>query len=204
MNFDELKKEWDEQIIDEKELNPQLDKMEEAHLPIDNIRRKMKKEFYVQLGSMILVFFLPKIFNFNEKETFVFIFFYGLAAAFTFYYFYKFFKFYKHSYNLTYNSTRNLTWFYYELKMNIELYKAFTYILIFITISALFVFTSIVNGNNFLSFFTFHPEDTKHSWALINFIIYILIALVITEVYPTIVYGRPLKQVKKVLDELDE
>ena len=131
MNFDKLQEEWNNSN-DSKIAVPSDVKMQEAHTPIDEVRKNMRRECYTQLFCLVLMGFAPVIFNFPSQLTTVFIGTYGMAVAFTLYYFYKFFKFYKHSYDLSFDSRKNLLWFYYELKLNIELYKALTYILFFI------------------------------------------------------------------------
>lgn len=202
MNFDELQKQWNDQKVDDLPMDTRLDKMGEANLPIDNVRRKMKKEFFTQLVCFVIILSFPLLITISEIQLLIFGVFFTFFTAFILYYFYKFFKFYKHSYNLSFNSTRNLAWFYYELKMNIELYKALTYILFFIGFSYGFVAATMVEGHTI--FDGLISRYRTSSSFIVVIVVIILFSFTIAEMYPNYMYGKDLKRIKKVLDELDE
>ncbi len=205
MNFDKLQEQWNNSNDGNIQLPTKLDKIKEAHTPIDEVRKNMRKEFFTQAICLIILGFSPVIFNFPPQLTTAFIFTYGLAVAFTAYYFYKFFKFYKHSYDLSFDSRKNLLWFYYELKLNIELYKALTYILFFIGFGfGAIAYTILkstgasINDASFLQLF-----DNKIV-LVATIIIIMALSFVGGEYWPEYYYGKNLKKVKTILDQLDE
>lgn len=205
MNFDKLQEQWNNSNESNIQLPTKLDKIKEAHTPIDEVRKNMRTEFLTQAVCLIIMGFSPLIFNFPPQLTTAFIFTYGLVVAFTAYYFYKFYKFYKHSYDLSFDSRKNLLWFYYELKLNIELYKALTYIILFIGL-AFGVITYMILKNT--------GATVKEAEFLLLFenkivLISTLIAIVLAsfagaEYWPQYYYGKNLKKVKSILDQLDE
>jgi len=199
MNFDNLKNEW--QANDAEELNISADmlKIKEARTPIDIIRRKMKLEFNYQLVTLIILALLPYILGFSPNMKLMYLAFYAVTCGFTAYYFFKFYQFYKHSYDMSMDTRKSILWFYYEMKLNVELYKALTYIITFIGLAFISVYLFIEKA----SIFARLVSKLSPVYILLNCFITILIIGAITELWAWYYYGKYLKRVKKVVDELD-
>lgn len=202
MNFNELQKQWNSEPTDKIQVPDTIETIKEAQTPIDRVRRKMKTDFFMQAFLLVAVAFAPIVFDFSDKLTKVFIPFYGVAAGFMIYYFYKFYVFYKKSYDMTFDSRKNLLWFYYELKLNIELYKALTYIMFFLGFSFGILAGSVTKENKIAQFF----DDSSSGLPLVITLIagLIIFSFFMAEFIPRWYYGKHLKQVKNVLDQLDE
>ena len=203
MNFNELQQQWNNEPTDKISVPTTIDTLKEAQTPIDRVRKKMKADFFMQAFLIVLTGFAPLIFNFSDKLTALFVPFYAVTIGFMAYYFYKFFVFYKKSYNMTFDSRKNLLWFFYELKLNIELYKALTYIMFFVGFSFGVLAGTITKDENAITNFL----DKKE--AGLPMIIALLAGLIIfslfmAEFIPRWYYGKHLKQVKTILDQLDE
>ncbi len=199
MNFDQLKNEWNNEeakgpVVLEKALQ-----IKEAHMPIDQIRKKMKSEFFVQLLALLLIAFTPKIFNFSPEMRPIFIAFYALAFGFTAYYFFKFYVFYKNTYHMAIDTRKTLLWFYYEMKLNIELYKALTYMLGLIGLAGFIAYIFINKGGAINS-------DTKNLTLMIIVVCFSSIFLLglVTEFWARSYYGKDLNRIKLVIDQLDD
>lgn len=205
MSFDKLKEQWHQESSENIDIPDDLSKLRRAHTPIDLVRKTMRNEFFVQIFTLIASIFVPKILHFNSVLMGIYMFFYALMVVFTLYYFYKFFVFYKRSYDLTFDSRKNLLWFYYELKLNIELYKALTYILIFITQSFVIVAVFVINGNKMDDMLEklSHISSSNIHVLLIAFAV-MLVSFLLAESWSNFSYGKQLKRIKKVLDQLDE
>ena len=54
MNFDKLQEQWKSEPAEYSEIPKELDKIKEAHNPIDKVRSNMKKELIVQLCLLLL------------------------------------------------------------------------------------------------------------------------------------------------------
>ncbi|WP_113662498.1 hypothetical protein [Pedobacter nanyangensis] len=200
MNFDQLKDEWNNNSAQHQEVSEDMLKIKEARTPIDKIRKQMKQEFLIQVFSLALAAFVPQIFDFSISLKSTYLIFYGVVVAFCTYYFYKFYTFYKHSYDLSIDSRKNLLWFYYEMKLNIELYKALTYIIGFIMLS--FCATALfLTKNDLLQRIL---EKLSLVYLALNAFIAILIIGVITELWARFYYGKYIKEIKVIIDSLDE
>jgi len=199
MNFDDIKNEWNAESLEGSNISTDMLKIKQAHTPIDKIRGKMKHEFFYQIFFLILMAFTPYFFGFSSAMNQVFLIFYAITCGFTAYYFFKFYLFYKNSYDMSLDTRKNILWFFYEMKLNIELYKALTYIVAFIGVAFIAIYLFIEKAsilNKILA-------KLSSVYILLNCFITILIIGVITELWAWYYYGKYLKQVKKVVDELD-
>lgn len=203
MNFNELQKQWNDEPTNKITVPTEIDTLRKAQTPIDKVRKKMKMDFITQIVLLIAIAFVPLIFDFSDNLTAVFIPFYGVMLGFMAYYFYKFFVFYKKSYDLTFDSRKNLLWFFYELKLNIELYKALTYIMFFLGFSFGILAGTLTKDNSKVDAFLSGLHD-KNQALIIFVIIMVLFSFFMAEYIPRWYYGKHLKQVKAVLDQLDE
>ena len=129
----------------------------------------------------------------------VFLMFYAITCGFTAYYFFKFYLFYKNSYDMSLDTRKNILWFYYEMKLNIELYKALTYIVAFIGAAFLAVYLFVERASIFVRILS----KLSSVYILLNCFISILIIGAITELWAWYYYGKHIKQIKAVVDELD-
>ncbi|MCZ4245054.1 hypothetical protein [Pedobacter punctiformis] len=200
MNFDQLKNDWNKPETEETEILQSMLHIKEAHTPIDKIRKQMKCEFFVQLASLLFIALTPRIFGFPPEIKPVFMAFYAVTCGFCAYYFFKFYVFYKHSYDLSLDTRKNLLWFYYEMKLNIELYKALTYILAFIVLSFAAVYLLMVRGTIFQHIL----DKVSMIYIILNCFITILIVGLITELWAKFYYGKYVKELKKIIDKLDD
>lgn len=207
MNFDELKAQWDNESDNDIKIPENIEQLKAAQTPIDAVRKKMKNEFFVQMAFLIIGIFIPALLGLSSILTIVFFFCYGLMVTFTLYYFYKFFVFYKKSYDLNYDTRKNLLWFYYELKLNIELYKALNYILFFIgfIMGVLLVIALKASGNELeMPIIDKIVEKFRVLYFVGMFLISLLFSFGMAELIPRLYYGKYLKQIKTILDDLDE
>ncbi|MBE5318546.1 hypothetical protein IM793_05225 [Pedobacter sp. MR2016-19] len=199
MNFDDLKNEWNAENPEGSNISTDMLKIKQAHTPIDKIRAKMKHEFFYQLFFLGFMALIPYFFGFSTTVNRVYLITYAITCGFTAYYFFKFYVFYKNSYDMSIDTRKNILWFYYEMKLNIELYKALTYIVAFISVGFLAAYLFIEKA----WFFTSILGKLSPVYILLNCFITILIIGAITELWAWFYYGKYLKQVKKVVDELD-
>ncbi len=199
MNFDDLKNEWNAESSEGNSISTDMLKIKQAHTPIDKIRAKMKHEFFYQLFFLVFMAFIPYLAGFSTAINQVYLMTYSITCGFTAYYFFKFYIFYKNSYDLSMDTRKNILWFYYEMKLNVELYKALTYIVAFIAVGFLFAYLFIEQASVFARLL----KKLSTVYILINCFVTILVIGAITELWAWFYYGKYLKQVKKIVDELD-
>lgn len=131
MNFDDLKKAWEEEG-EGKDLKEVQLSVEHANNAIDKVRANMRLDFYglLVLGVLAIVglSYVGLKVDIQPIVFFTIVSFTFLFFSLMFFFCFKFYKFYKHSYNLSYDSRDNLMWFYYELRYFIEFYHTFFFV----------------------------------------------------------------------------
>lgn len=199
MNFDDLKNEWNADDTAETGISENMLNIKQARTPIDIIRKKMKHEFFYQVAALIIMALVPYLFDFSAQIKMIYLVFYAITCGFTAYYFFKFYRFYKNSYDMSMDSRKSILWFYYEMKLNVELYKALTYIVAFIGVAFFAIYLFVERASIFVKIMS----KLSPVYILLNCFISIIIIGVITELWAWYYYGKYLKRVKKVVDELD-
>lgn len=193
MNFDELKKQWDNQPTENIEINTDLEIKQEANTVIDKVRKVMKKDFYFQLTSFPILLIYP--FLFGLKSPII----WWMIACICFIMVVPLFyliKFYKSSYKLEYNSLRNINWFYYNFKSSINIFSLYTYticILCILFIGTVFIEKYPLNPNNFIIIF------------MVIFIpIYVVFCIWMLKWWINKLYKKPLLELEEILNQLEE
>lgn len=206
MNFDKLQEQWNQEN-NEVSLPQNLDKIKEAHNPIDKVRRNMKFDLISQAVLTVLIGFVPYIKR-NEwdfQSISIFALFYVLMVGFMLYYTLKFRRFYKQSYNLSYDSRKNLMWFAYELRLFIELYRALTFIMMFLGMALGLYFGMHFNTTG-QDIFHLKDADFLKLFGVLFFMVAFLLGLVVLfmEFVINHYYGKYYKKIKNILNQLDE
>ncbi len=206
MNFDKLQEQWNQEN-NEVSLPQNLDKIKEAHNPIDKVRRNMKFDLISQAVLTVLIGFVPyaKRNEWDFQSISIFALFYVLMVGFMLYYTLKFYRFYKQSYNLSYDSRKNLMWFAYELRLFIELYRALTFIMMFLGMALGLYFGMHFNTTG-QDIFHLKDADFLKLFGVLFFMVAFLLGLVVLfmELVINHYYGKYYKKIKNILNQLDE
>ena len=206
MNFDKLQEQWNQEN-NEVSLPQNLDKIKEAHNPIDKVRRNMKFDLISQAVLTVLIGFVPyaKRNEWDFQSISIFALFYVLMVGFMLYYTLKFHRFYKQSYNLSYDSRKNLMWFAYELRLFIELYRALTFIMMFLGMALGLYFGMHFNTTG-QDIFHLKDADFLKLFGVLFFMVAFLLGLVVLfmEFVINHYYWKYYKKIKNILNQLDE
>ena len=206
MNFDKLQEQWNQEN-NEVSLPQNLDKIKEAHNPIDKVRRDMKFDLISQAVLTVLIGFVPyaKRNEWDFQSISIFALFYVVMVGFMLYYTLKFYRFYKQSYNLSYDSRKNLMWFAYELRLFIELYRALTFIMMFLGMALGLYFGMHFNTTG-QDIFHLKDADFLKLFGVLFFMVAFLLGLVVLfmEFVINHYYGKYYKKIKNILNQLDE
>ena len=200
MNFDEIKSNWDNEGSDDVNIPGSITELKRAKHPIDKIKKNMKFEFYGQVLCIITVPFLTQqIFIGSLQE--LFLGFYAVFVLISAYYFYHFHVFYKQT-NLNATSSKdNLYELYYNLRLNMERYKSFGFLLIPFIIGFAALTWIEKPGHLDLDKAMFFGNLITYLTAMIVAVI-VYIALIVFWV--EMVYGKYTRQIKDILQELKE
>ena len=184
MNFDELQKQWNDQSSEDVKIEKDLEIKKVANTVVDKVRAVMKKDFFFQLTSFPILLVFPYLFDSSSNLIWwvIICLFATMIVPFVY-----IFKFYKRSYNLEYNSLKNINWFYYNYKSSIDIYSIYSYIVFILMI--MFVGIIYIQKNDFL-----HFENVFLLWLYIisTLIIYILICVFILKWWINKLYKKPL------------
>jgi hypothetical protein len=127
---------------------------------------------------------------------------YTAMIMLTLFYYVKFYLFYKRLNNITLNSKDNLYALYYDIKLNIEMYRAFNYSII--PLLLLYQVMVIMATDDFL---TTGPRYKRVMFIGLFgslFLMAIGMSILFVEYFIKRLYGKYLEQVHKVLEELKE
>lgn len=200
MNFDDLQSAWHSDKGNDIVVPDSVAKLRSVVTPVQHIRRNMRKEFVVMLVIIIAFPFFPL----TVAKGLALVPFYAMYAAMvilTVFYFIKFYLFYKRLDTVTLNSKDSLYEVYYDIKLNIEMYRSFNYAIIpLLLLYQVMVMISLPSrgaafANRNVYFIIIFS---------VTFLVFMGIMLVFVEWWISYFYGSYLKQVKKVLDELKE
>ena len=202
MNFDDIKSAWDNESGNEMDIPESVKRLKRAEHPIDQLKRNIRNEWYLQLTAIIFLGAIPLLFRINENLYFMYYILYVLMIAISAYYFIKFNGFYKRLGNTNLSSKDNLYELYYELKLNMEMYKSFTFVL---TPFALMIFgLYYISQNNLAKLLIQDNINIRIIPLLIASIFVLGIIVAGTHWWVEHFYGKYARQIKQLLDELKE
>lgn len=203
MDFNDIQSAWNDNKSENVVLPTNLDKLKSANMPIDKVRKNLRFELVIQTIAMTLFGFLPLVERFPANMIAPYYLIYAIMVAISIYYLGKLFLFYNRLNKTVLNTKDSLYETYFDIRLNMELYKTFTFSLLPFFILYFIGYVSyktpklsqLING------------EVQHSKLIILLIILIAILLLIaffTELWVQSLYGKYAKQVKKVIDELKE
>ncbi|HEX8576467.1 MAG TPA: hypothetical protein VF677_09250 [Flavobacterium sp.] len=201
MDFNDIQSAWNSDKPENVELPINLEKLKSANMPIDKVRKKLRSELFVHLATIIGSGFIPmlKWFPVNMTSTFYII--YSVMVAVSIYYLGKLIFFYKRLDKTSLNTKDSLYETYYDIKLNMELYKTFTNALIPFLILILLIFYT---GPKYTHIFNGQISQSKLPYISVLFIVAIIFMILSAELWVELYYGKYVKQIRKILDELRE
>lgn len=200
MNFDELQSAWHSDKGNDIVVPDSVTKLRSVATPVQRIRKNMRMEFVVMLCLIIGIPFLRVMYK--ELAPMPFYAMYVALIILTIFYYIKFYLFYKRLDAATLNSKDSLYEVYYDIKLNIEMYRSFNYSVIpLLLLYQVMVIMSLppVKAAAFASRQAYFIVIFS-----IVFLFVVVIAIAFVELWIKYFYGNYLQQVQKVLNELKE
>lgn len=203
MDFNDIQNAWKNEQTENVVLPNNLEKIQSAKTPLDKIRKNLKNEFIYQIISIVLIGLAPFLLHFPAKGVILFYLLFSLFVAVCVYYFIKFYFFYKRLNTITLKTKDSLYETYFDIRLNMELYKTFgfalTPFLILYFIGFFYYELSKIPG-----FFT----DGFTNYQLIGLfsvVVFCMLFMGISlEWWVHKFYGKYAKEIRKVIDELKE
>jgi Ca2+/Na+ antiporter len=202
MNFDDIKSAWDKDSGNDMEIPQSVKLLRKAQHPIEQLKRNIRNEWYIQLASVLIFGTYPLLFNVNKNLYVLFYALYLVMIAISFYYGGKFKNLFKHLGCANLSSKDNLYELYYELRLNMEMYKSFTFV---ITPFALIMLGICIRDSTFIKYYTQNNISTVTFIPLLALILFTMgLIILLTHWWVEHFYGKYAKQIKQLLDELKE
>ena len=203
MDFNDIQNAWKNEQTENVVLPNSLEKIQSANTPLDKIKKNLKNEFIYQIISIVLIGLVPLILHFPAKGVVLFYLLFSLLVAVSVYYFIKFYFFYKRLNTITLKTKDSLYETYFDIRLNMELYKTFgfalTPFLILYLIGLFYYEFSKIPG-------FFEDEFTNYQLGgLFSIVVFCMLFMGIAlEWWVYKFYGKHAKEIKKVIDELKE
>lgn len=202
MNFDELKSKWDKEKRDDVHIPQDMTKLRMAQHPLDKFKRNMRNEFYVQNVAILFLATLPYVFNLQNNFHYLYFILYAMLVLISAFYMCRFYRFYNSMQDYSTNTKDGLLRLYYELRLNMERYKSFSFSLLPFAISflGLYFYDQLLAGGNSLE----SLSDYNLLLIMVFVAILTLFFMLITNWWINSFYGKYTNQIRNILDELKE
>ncbi|SEH42623.1 hypothetical protein [Chryseobacterium culicis] len=201
MNFDQLKEQWNKEGSDVN-IPDTIQQLKESRHPIEKIRKNMKKEFPMQIGAIILMALFPLQFHFPASQYIIYYVSYTMMVVISSYYLFGFYQFYRQAELYTGNTKNSLWKIYHELRLNMERYQSFGFLLLphFLVTIGLQIYNMMEKQGRSLTELT-SPQQLGLITAVLIGILTVITSIVLWTKYS---YGRSARQLKNILNEMDE
>lgn len=203
MDFNDIQNAWNNEKTENVVLPDNLEKIQSANTPLDKIKKNLKNELIYQIISIVFIGFLPFIYHFETKMMVPFYLLFSIFTAVSIYYLIKLYLFYKRLNTITLKTKDSLYETYFDVRLNMELYKTFGFALTPFMILFLigYLYTEFEKSPDF-QVTNFTNPQLIGLFAIVAFCILSMgLAL---EWWVHYFYGKYAKEIKKVIDELKE
>ena len=200
MDFNDIQSAWNNENTKNVVVPTQLEKVQKANTPLDKIKKNLKNELIYQIVAIVVIGLAPFLYGFPEQAITPFYLLFSLFVAVCAYYLTKLFVFYKRLNKTALNTKDNLYETYFDIRLNMELYKTFTFALtpfVILFLVGVLYFT-LPNGA------TFFTDSTNSITLFLSVLFSMLFMGVALEWWVHFFYGKYAKEIRTVLDELKE
>ncbi len=203
MDFNDIQNAWKNDTNENIKLPVNLEKIQSANTPLDKIRKNLKNEFFYQVISIVLIGFAPLIKDFPQTMVKPFYLLFSMFVAVSIYYLVKLYFFYKRLNAVSLNTKDNLYETYFDIRLNMELYKTFgfaltPFVVLFLVGTAYYEMSK--NQDVVLS----NLQNSHLIGLFIAVALAILFMGIALEWWVQYFYGKYAKEIRKVIDELKE
>jgi membrane-bound ClpP family serine protease len=201
MDFNDIQSAWKNEKTENVTLPTHLDKINSANMPLEKIKKNLKNEFFYQIISIIVIGFVPFIYDLPTNAFAPFYLLFSIFVAVCIYYLVKLYVFYRRLGKTTLSTKDSLYETYFDIRLNMELYKTFGFALIPFIILFLLGFMYYETPE----FFAKGLNSTPFLVVTFSIVIFSILSIGLSlEWWVHYFYGKYAKEIRKVLDELKE
>jgi membrane-bound ClpP family serine protease len=201
MDFNDIQSAWKNENTENVTLPTHLDKINSANMPLEKIKKNLRNEFFYQIISIILIGFVPFFFSVPANAIVPFYLLFSIFVAVSIYYLVKLYLFYRRLGKTALNTKDSLYETYFDIRLNMELYKTFGFALIPFLILFLLGFMYYETPDFFAKGINSTPFLVTTFSIVIFSILFMGLAL---EWWVHYFYGKYAKEIRKVIDQLKE
>lgn len=201
MNLEELKDAWnaEEGRVDFTGLSKNAGK--KVKQPMDAIRHNMRNELFVQFAGILVIAILPALFPLKGLLLAIYYSLFMVLLMITGYYLLAFYRLFKKMHNYNTNAWENLYELYYEIRLHLEMYKSFSFLLLpfVLLLSSLILVSDRVyhRGEILLG-----SDNSFWIVMLVFGVLAMLLVVLMTNWWVNHFYGKYANQIKSILDEM--
>lgn len=201
MDFNDIQSAWKNEKTENVALPTHLDKIKSANMPLEKIKKNLKSEFFYQIISIIFIGFVPFFGSIPANAIAPFYLLFSIFVAVSIYYLVKLYMFYRRLGKTALSTKDSLYETYFDIRLNMEIYKTFGFALIPFLILFLLGFMYYKAPEFFSNGLNSTPFLVTTFSIVIFSILFMGLAL---EWWVHFFYGKYAKEIRKVLDELKE
>lgn len=206
MNFDNLKQKMDAANMENNQIPNHLKDIKTSNMPIENVRKRMIAEIITQLACIALFFIIPSFIKLNPLAKGVYYIIMFVISLITLGYLAKMVWFLKKTSDLTSGSKETVLGYIYDLKLTLEVYKT-----VIIAGSLLLPFPMIAlalghatkHETIFNNLIALNITPTQILIYALGYLAFALIIYFVTVSWSNSLYGTPIKQLEKTLQEFE-
>lgn len=204
MDFNDIQNAWNNEKTENVNLPNNLEKIQSANTPLDKIKKNLKKEFFHQIISIVLIGCIPFVHDFPQQGILLFYLLFSFFVAICIYYLAKLYFFYKRLGAITLKTKDSLYETYFDIRLNMELYKTFGFALTPFMIMAIIGLLYNDLSKKIPGFLTTGVTNYQLG-VLFGIVVFSMLFMgIFVEWWVRIYYGKYAKEIKKVIDELKE
>lgn len=201
MDFNDIQSAWKNEKTENVSLPTHLDKIKSANMPLEKIKKNLKNEFFYQIISIVIIGFVPYVYDLPEDAFTPFYLLFSIFTAVCIYYLAKLFVFYRRLGTTSLNTKDSLYETYFDIRLNMEIYKTFGFALI----PFLILFLLGYMHYKVPEFFSNELNNSAFLVTTLSIVVFsILFMGLALEWWVRFFYGKYAKEIRKVIDELKE
>jgi membrane-bound ClpP family serine protease len=201
MDFNDIQSAWKNEKTENVTLPTHLDKINSANMPLEKIKKNLRKEFFYQIISIAFIGFVPLFYSIPANAIVPFYLLFSIFVAVSIYYLVKLYLFYRRLGKTALSTKDSLYETYFDIRLNMELYKTFGFALIPFLILFLLGLMYYETPNFFAKGLNSTPFLVTTFSIVIFSILFMGLAL---EWWVQYFYGKYAKEMRKVIDQLKE
>lgn len=203
MDFNDMQNAWKNENTDNVIVPTNLERIQSANTPLDKIKKNLKMELITQVLAVVGIGFMPLLYDFPKTLFSPFYILYGIFVAVCIYYLAKLFLFYKRLNAVSLNTKDSLYETYFDIRLNMELYKTFGFALTPFLVVFLVGLLYDQLGNK-VAIDILNLTNSQIIGTVVSLIVSVLLMGVMLEVWVHFFYGKYAKEIKKLIDQLKE